>query len=239
VTRRPAETFPILLTPSSRMTGQTSDEEIVARVRGGNLELFEILMRRYNQRLYRAVRGVLRDEAEAEDVVQEAWVRAFVHLGQFEGRARFSTWLVRIALHEAWARARRGRRLEPIPPGPEGDRTMTLEPRSPSRDPESQASTVELRRALERSIEELPETYRLVFVLRQVEDLSTAEAAECLELSEEAVKTRLHRARRLLRDSLAAKLGGESPNVLPFLGARCDGMVARVMARVEVLAAAR
>jgi RNA polymerase sigma-70 factor (ECF subfamily) len=210
-----------------------SDEDVVDRVREGEVDLFETLMRRYNQRLYRIARSVVRDDPGAEDVVQEAWVRAYTHLDQFERRARFSTWLARIAIHEAWARARRGRRFVSIEP--ERANPMT-DPVSRESDPEKTAADRESASVLEAAIAALPDLYRGVLVLRDVEELSTAETAECLELTEEAVKTRLHRARGLLRRELA---GTMRAGVYPFLGARCDRMVAAVFARIRPGTSAR
>lgn len=210
----------------------SSDEEIVERIRAGEADLYELLMRRYNQRLYRVARAVLRDDAEAEDVAQDAWVRAFTHLDQFEGRARFSTWLTRIALHEAWARARRGARFESIDARSGEGAPMNVT--STGRDPERSASDRELASVLETAIEALPETYRSVFVLREIEDLSTSETAECLELREETVKTRLHRARGLLRRALLERVGEATAASYAFAGARCDRMVANVLGRIGV-----
>ncbi len=208
-----------------------SDEEVVRRVRAGRIDLFEALMRRYNQRVYRIARAVLRNDAEAEDVTQETWVRAFEHLGQFAERAAFRTWLGRIALHESWARARRGRRHESLEPdrGVEG-REMKKE--SPAADPEKAAFDHEVRSLVEAAVEGLPEIYRTVFMLRHVEELSTAETAELLELTEETVKTRLHRARSALQRELLARAGAGIEQAFPFLGARCDRMVASVLARI-------
>src|SRR5438093_1123988 len=148
-----------------------SDEEVVARVRRGKTALFEVIMRRYNQRLYRAARAILRDDAEAEDVMQEAYVRAFTHLDQFAGRAAFATWLTRIAVHEALARARRRGRLQPLAEeGAEGDDMTAF--RSAA-DVEKQAADRELGRLLEIAIAALPDPFRAVFVLRDVEEMST------------------------------------------------------------------
>ncbi len=209
-----------------------ADEEVVARVRSGETGLYEILMRRYNQRLFRVVRSVLRDDAEAEDVLQEAWVRAYERLDQFEGRAGFATWLTRIAFHEALARIRKARRWSPLENSlgeimPEAERCHTT-----SETPETQAVRHQLGRALESAVDALPEAYRSVFVLRQVEQLSTSETAECLDLSEETVKTRLHRSRALLRRQLEERLGASLTEAYSFLGARCDRVVARVLARI-------
>jgi len=217
---------------------QFSDAEIVDEVRAGRIELFEVLMRRYNQRLYRLSRAVLGTDWEAEDLAQEAWVRAWSHLSQWEGRASFSTWLCRIALHEGWARRRRGRRMEPLEAAAErgdhakgGDRDMR-EPASPEEGAEGSLYGAEIRTLLEDAVGSLPETYRTVFVLRQLEELSTAETAECLEISEEAVKVRLHRARVALQRELLERAGPGIRQAFPFLGARCDRMVAHVMARI-------
>lgn len=208
-----------------------SDEEVVRRVRAGQIDLFEVLMRRYNQRVYRIARAVLRSDSEAEDVTQEAWVRAYAHLDQFAGRAEFRTWLGRIALHESWARARRGRRQESLEPEP-GAEGREVKPESPAPDPEKAAFDREVRSLVEAAVEGLPEIYRTVFMLRHVEELSTSETAELLELSEETVKTRLHRARSALQRELLAEAGAGIRQAFPFLGARCDRMVASVLARI-------
>lgn len=207
-----------------------SDEEAVARIRGGEVELFELLLRRYNQRVYRTARAVLKNDAEAEDVVQEAWLRAFAHLDQFEGRARFSTWLTRIALREAWARARRGsRREEPMTEDRDAAAGGSGNPASP----EEEAVASEARAYLDSAVEALPDEYRVVFVLRAVEELSTAETAQSLDISEDNVKVRLHRARAMLRRELVARAGPGIAALYPFAGARCDRTVIRVMSRIR------
>jgi RNA polymerase sigma-70 factor (ECF subfamily) len=221
---------PALLTAES--VDALSDEEIVERVRAGELELFEALMRRYNQRLYRVTRSVLRDAGESEDVVQDAWVRAFTHLDQFAGRARFSTWLTRIAVYEAWGRARRRSRFESIDAD---SNEKNVNETSRARNPEEDASNSELASILEGAIETLPESYRTVFVLREVESLSTEETAECLDLTGQTVKTRLHRARSLLRRDLADRVGPSAARAYAFAGARCDRIVASVLARIRAL----
>ena len=209
------------------------DGEVIERVRRGEVELFEVLMRRYNQRVFRIARAILPSDAEAEDLAQEAWVRAYEHLGEFAGRAAFSTWLIRIVLHEGWARARRERRFEEWRPEEEDGGKPMKQPLAQS-GPEAEALGKEVRTMLEAAVGSLPETYRTVFVLREVEELSTAETAECLELSEEAVKTRLHRARASLRRELLALAGGQARAAFPFLGTRCDRMVERVLGRIGV-----
>jgi len=207
-----------------------SDDEIVERVLGGETALFELLMRRYNQRLYRVTRTILGDEAEAEDVTQDAYVRAFEHLDQFAGRARFSTWLTRIALHEASARLRRrGRQIDIEESMP------TLA--SPAAGPEQRAADHELGQAIEAAVDALPRVYGSVFMLREVEGLSTAETAACLDINGETVKTRLHRARALLRNHITARIGVAARETFQFAGARCDRTVAAVMARITSLSA--
>lgn len=201
------------------------DEEVVRRVVDGETALFEIVMRRYNQRVYRAVRAILRDDAEAEDAMQQAYLNAFTHLGQFAGDAKFSTWLTRIAVNEALARVRRRR-----PESPEESMT-DLESNDPN--PEQQASASEIRNVLETEIAALPDSYRSVIILREVEGLSTGETADCLSVSEDVVKQRLHRARTMLRDNLYARAGVTFSHVLTFGNARCDNVVANVMARIR------
>jgi RNA polymerase sigma-70 factor (ECF subfamily) len=210
--------------PASQLVAPT-DEEIVERVLGGETTLFELLMRRYNQRLYRVTRAIVRDEAEAEDVTQDAYVRAFEHLDQFAGRARFSTWLTRIAVHEASARLRRrGRQIDIEESMP------TLA--SAAAGPEQRAADHELGQVIEAAVDALPQVYGSVFMLREVEGLSTAETAACLDINGETVKTRLHRARALLRNHITARIGVAARETFQFAGARCDRTVAAVMARI-------
>lgn len=187
-------------------------------------------MRRYNQRLYRVIRSVVRDEFEAEDVLQEAWVRAYQHLEQFEGRASFATWVTRIAYYEALARGKKAKRWTPI----ESETGEIMAEVNNSRDetPEERAMRREVGRILEDAIIELPETYRTVFILRDVEQLSTIDTAECLGLSEEAVKTRLHRSRALLRRELTARVGAAANEMYAFMGERCDRTVWAVLQRI-------
>lgn len=206
-----------------------SDAEVVSRVLGGEAPLFEILMRRYNQRVYRAVRSVLRGDDEAEDAMQQAWLDCYAHLDQYQGTASFSTWLTRIALNEALERtARRRSPMRSIEEIPEDDEAM----RSTNQDPEGGAADREIVRMLESAVEELPEIYRSVFVLREVEGMSTSDAALALGASEEAVKVRLHRARLALRDGLYARAGVAAPSAFAFLGWRCDRTVSAVMGRI-------
>jgi RNA polymerase sigma-70 factor (ECF subfamily) len=209
-----------------------NDDQVVERVRAGEIGLYELLMRRYNQRVYRVVRSVLVNSEDAEDVLQEAWVRAYEHLDQFRGLASFSTWVTKIAFYEALARAKKNKRWLPLQ-DPEGVIMPEAERRQPPTEtPEAQAMRTQLGRMLEAAVDELPESYRSVFVLREVEQLNTSETAECLGLSEEAVKTRLHRSRALLRRELEARMGPAIVEAHSFMGVRCDRSVARVLERI-------
>jgi RNA polymerase sigma-70 factor (ECF subfamily) len=207
-----------------------TDEEIVTRVINGEAGLFEIIMRRYNRRLFRVTRSIVTNDVEAEDIIQDAYVRAYEHLGQFEGRARFSTWLTKIAIYEAYARVRRVDHQKVDSISVLEDRGLNM--RSKGRDPEQQIYDDELKMVLEKAFDALPEDYRSVFMLREVEGLNTAETAECLEISEENVKTRLHRARALLQRELYSVAGANGSAAFPFLDARCDRVVTRVLERI-------
>lgn len=207
-----------------------SDEAIVDRVKAGDLAGFELIMRRYNQRIFRIVRSILHDDHEAEDVVQEAYVSAYEHLGQFEGRAKFSTWLTKIAIHEASLRRRRNQRARVLDPRSEA---MHMVPDPESRDAEAEASRSELGDLLRHTVEALPAPLRVVFTLRLVEGLSTDEVADCLSLSPENVKVRLHRARLLLRQQIDERIGEEVRLLYQFDGERCDRIVQNVLKRLS------
>jgi RNA polymerase sigma-70 factor (ECF subfamily) len=209
-----------------------TDDEVIARVRGGDTDLFEVVMRRYNQRLYRTVRSILREEDETLDVMQEAYVNAFTHLADFSGRARFSTWLTRIAVHEALGRLRKRKRVEALDEADSEDLLMV----SPAIGPEGRASDGELRVLLEEAVDALPEAFRTTFVLRSIEQLSVAETAEVLDIPEETVKTRHHRARERLQRQLTERVGGALPELFGFYRPRCDRLVASVLARLRALA---
>ena len=211
------------------------DVEVVRLVIAGETGLFEILMRRYNQRLYRVARAILKDDDEVEDVMQQAYVNAYMHLDQFAERASFSTWLTKIAVHEALARARR-RSASGFHGGVDPDDETMTHVRESAPDPEHQAFATQLRSLLESAIDSLPERHRVVFTLREIEGLSTAETAECLGISEENVKTRLHRARAMLRDDLFARTGAATSAAFHFHLSRCNRVVAGAL---EKIAAAR
>ena len=212
-----------------------NDEQVVERVLGGEQALYELLMRRYNQRVFRVVRSVLPNDAEAEDVLQDAWVRAYEHLHQFRRAASFSTWVTKIALHEALARARKEKRWTPLEDTQGEIMADAQREAAKAETPEGQAIRLQLGRILEAAVDRLPETYRSVFVLREVEQLSTFETASCLGLSEEAVKTRLHRSRALLRRDLESHAITAAADLYAFLGPRCDRSVARVLQRIGAL----
>jgi RNA polymerase sigma-70 factor, ECF subfamily len=217
-----AMTIPALPTPRPQ-----TDDEVLERVRAGDTALFELLMRRHNQQLFRAARAIVGDDAEAEDVVQQAYVHAFAKLHQFEGTARLSTWLTSIAVHEALSRRRKALRApltladcyDPVDEGPGVDETFERR---------------ELARLLERTIDTLPEMYRTVLVLRDVQELDTAETAAILGLSEETVRVRLFRARQMARTDLLERTGVAAGEVFAFDGERCDRIVAKVMARLGI-----
>ena len=208
-----------------------SDNTLIEQVLAGNVASFELLMRRHNERVYRAARSIVRDEAEAEDVMQQAYVNAFTHLRQFNGLARFSTWLTRIAVNEALARIRlRGRYEVFDDANTTGDASM---PNESAGNPERLAFAGELRALLEWAIDSLPNGMREVFMLREVEGLSTEEAAECLAVSQDVIKTRLSRGRAMLRTLLLERTGATAAEAFRFDRPRCDRVVAGVLARIE------
>jgi RNA polymerase sigma-70 factor (ECF subfamily) len=209
-----------------------TDEQIVELVLEGQTALYEILMRRHNERLYRAARAILHDETEAEDVMQQAYVNAYTHLRQFDRRAKFSTWLTKIAVYEAIARARKQGRYQSI-----DDESSHLESfmatRTPT--PERQAFGREIGALLESAIDDLPDGCREVFMLRQVEGMSTSDVAEALGVSEDVVKTRLSRGRAALRRDLFERAGISAPAAFRFERPRCDRIVEGVFARLGQL----
>ena len=250
--------MPLVPRPQPQAVSATlTDAEIVARVLAGETELFEVLMRRNNQRLFRAARAIVRDDAEAEDVMQEAYARAYSQLARFEGRSQWSTWVTRIAVNEALGRVRRtGRFVSMDVDGAAGageDRQAALSAKARAKvdqnddawreanggaapfptGPEDHAAARELGGFLEQALDALPDIYRSVFVLREIEELSTAETAACLEVSEELIKVRLHRARAALRQRLDQRVGAALRGVYGFHLSRCDRVVNAVMARIR------
>jgi RNA polymerase sigma-70 factor (ECF subfamily) len=196
---------------------------------------FEALMRRHNQVLFRTARAILRDDAEAEDAVQEAYVQAYRSLGDFRAEAQLSTWLARIVVNEALMRLRKRKRRADIVPMQSSATVVSLE-QIPDSDmgkgPETSAARSEMRRLLELQIDALPDTYRTVFVLRAVEELSVEETAAILDIPAATVRTRFFRARSLLRESLAQTIDVACEDAFSFAGERCDRIVARVLQRI-------
>lgn len=211
---------------------EMKDEEVVERVLAGETALFEIIMRRYNQRLYRISRSVLQNDGEAEDVMQDAYVRAYEHLYQFAGKAAFATWLTRIALHEALARKRRRQRTEELDAIQEARGDSMLIFKSSRPDPEAETAQSQLREVLESAIEALPETYRMIVVMREVEEMDVAETAATLGVSESVVKTRLHRAHAMLRREIHNRAQGRISDLYAFHAVRCDRVVKAVFERI-------
>ncbi len=207
-----------------------SDDDIVARVLDGELAAFELIMRRYNQRLFRIARSVVGNDDEAEDVVQEAYVSAFENLAQFAGRALFSTWLTKIALYAALSRRSRRQRMTVVDLAAAENINMVASTANQSG--EHEASNKELGRILTQAVDELPDDLRTVFAMRMIEELDTAETAECLDLTPANVKVRLHRARSLLRERIDERLGAAVRQMYEFGGARCDRIVHAVMTRL-------
>jgi RNA polymerase sigma-70 factor (ECF subfamily) len=213
------------------------DGALVERARNRDGAAVRLIMQRHNRRLFRVARGVLNDEAEAEDVVQEAYVRAFTHLDGFRGEARLSTWLTRIALNVALGRLRRRRLMVDLKDidaiSDQGEaRVIYLPSARQDSDPEAAAARAEVRRLLERAVDQLPDPFRMVFVLRDIEEMSIEETAAHLGLRPETVKTRLHRARRLLRQSLDRTLSSAVSELFPCAGARCARITEAVLERL-------
>jgi len=214
----------------ARLEGWT-DEQVVERILAGDAALYEIILRRYNQRLYRVARAIVRDDNEAEDVMQDAYVRAYENLHQFEGRSAFAAWLTRIAVNEALARVRLRKRFDQLEEVSENGE-ISLDPATNAPDSEQTTSQAELGRILEESVLGLPEQYRTVLMLRDVEELSTTETAEVLSLTEENVKVRLHRGRALMRKKLFERVGATAKDAFPFMGVRCNRVVQNVLQRL-------
>ena len=195
--------------------------------------------RRHNRRLFRVARAVVRDDAEAEDIVQESYVQAFTHLDTFRGEARLSTWLTRIAFNAALARVRRRRPMAPLEEVDAQDnrssgRLINFPSPLPS-NPETELTRMQVRKLLEEAVDELPDPFRIVFIMRDIEGMSTAETSSHLSIRIETVKTRLHRARKLMRQAIEKELSGAFSEVFPFGGARCARVADRVIERLQLL----
>jgi RNA polymerase sigma-70 factor (ECF subfamily) len=219
--------------PVSRPVGE-DDLALAREVASGNRTAFEQIMRRYNRRLFRLARATLRDDAEAEDALQDAYIAAFRNLHNYKGDAALCTWLSRLVLNECLGRLRRTARRNSIAPifSPSDQESLDRMASSAIESPEVATMRAQMRAVIERRIDALPESLRIVFVLRSVEELSVEETAACLELPEATVRTRHFRARSLLRESLARQVDAAERDAFEFCGERCDRIVAAVLARV-------
>jgi len=224
--------------PQGGAARQDSEAQLIAAAQGGDMVAFEAIMRAHNRLLFRTARAILLNEADAEEIVQEAYLKAFLHLEGFAGAARIETWLVKITVNEALGRLRR--RMPAVSEGAITEAQMSAQtgihlaavtPR-PAASPEAAAAQGEIRRLLEAAIDALPQAQRTVFVLRAVEEFSTEDTADCLGIPADTVKTRLHRAKLHLRRSLQRSAAAALADTFPFAGARCDRIVAAVLARL-------
>ncbi|NTJ10801.1 RNA polymerase sigma factor [Rhizobium lusitanum] len=216
-----------------------SDADLVVHARMGDEKAIRVLVQRHNRRLFRSARAIVRDDAEAEDIVQATYVHAFTHLDAFRDEAQLSTWLTRIALNEALGRIRRRQRnvgLVEVDMTAESGRGALLQFPTPFSvdDPEAEFSRAEARRLLERAVDRLPDEFRVIFVLRDVEGMSTEEAASYLGIKPATAKTRLHRARKMMRIAIEKQLVGAFSSLFPFDGARCVAMADRVVERLRI-----
>ncbi len=228
---RPAQAPPIAPIGST-------EAELVRRARERDEPAIRSIMQSNNRRLYRLARGILRNDSEAEDVVQETYVRAFTHLQDFRGDSSLATWLGRIAINEALGRLRRQRanvEWTSLPPGTLEAQIIQF-PRPASEDPEKSMAQREIQHVVEHAIDELPEAFRIVFITRVIEGMNLEETAEILELKPETVKTRLHRARTMLRDNVEKKIGPVVMEAFPFAGKRCERLTDAVLKRLGVSA---
>jgi RNA polymerase sigma-70 factor (ECF subfamily) len=218
-------------TVSQTANADLTDEQLVARVLQGEQLLFELLIRRNNPHVYRVVRSIIRDEAEVEDVMQSAFLRAYASLSSFKGNARFSTWLRQIAYNEALGRLRSAKRHPAMRLVDAEEQHMSPVHSTPT--PENSAARSELRSLLERAADELPEIYRTTFILRDVDGVDTADAAEILGVTDDVVKTRLSRARAMLRVRIEELVGAAASEAFGFHAVRCDRIVRGVMSQLS------
>jgi RNA polymerase sigma-70 factor (ECF subfamily) len=212
-----------------------ADTELVRRALARDETAVRAIIKAHNRRLYRLARGILRNDGEAEDVVQETYVRAFTHLKDFRGDSSLSTWLSRIAMNEALGRLRRQRpgvELSSLPQGMLEAQIIQFPLMSAADDPEKSMAQREIQHAVEGAIDELPEPFRIVFITRVLEGMNVEETAEILDLKPETVKTRLHRARTMLRDNVEKKIGPVVMEAFPFAGRRCDRLTEAVLKRL-------
>ena len=227
---------PISLTSTAPISAATSDTDLAARAAAGDEHAFESIMRRHNRLLFRTARSILKSDAETEDALQEAYLRAWRALGSFRADAKLSTWLARIVINEALGRLRRrAAQVIPLEPTMQPDAAPAherVEDDVPDRQPEPMAMRAQMRQLIEARIDRLPEAFRTVFMLRAVEELSVEEAAAALQIPEATVRTRYFRARGLLRESLSREVDVAIGDAFSFDGARCDRIVAGVLDRL-------
>jgi RNA polymerase sigma-70 factor, ECF subfamily len=231
-------TKPIPSAPVPRPASEVDDAELVGRIARHDQAAFEVLMRRHNGKLFRVARAILKDDAEAEEALQDAYLEAYRHMGDFRGGARLSTWLTRIVINQALMRLRKQKRDRIVVPFGSERATEPGQAEADVTDERSETPPgatlrAEIRRALERRIDQLPTAFRTVFVMREVEDMTVDETAECLSIPAATVRTRLFRARALLREALARDMDMATVDVFSFAGERCDRIVAGVLARLR------
>ncbi|MER9131587.1 RNA polymerase sigma factor [Mesorhizobium sp. M0768] len=219
--------MPAALTATPAASG---DMQLVGRALARDSDAFRTIIKTHNQRLYRIARGVVRNDSEAEDIVQEAYVSAFAHLESFRGDASLATWLSRIVINEALGRLRKRRRMVAMPENPQAE--IIRFPLNPSDDPERTMAQRQILELVERATDSLPDAYRMVFVARVIEGLSIEETAELLGVRPETIKTRLHRARALVRKALDDQIGPVLLDAFPFAGRRCERLTNAVMQRL-------
>jgi RNA polymerase sigma-70 factor (ECF subfamily) len=215
----------------------SDDAELVRRARIRDEAAIRTIMQTNNRRLYRIARGILRNDGEAEDVVQETYVRAFTRLDSFRGDSSLATWLSRIAMNEALGRLRRQRPSvdwTTLEPGTLNAQIIQFPVSATSDDPEKSMAQREIQHVVEQAIDELPEAFRIVFITRVIEGMNVEETAEILDLKPETVKTRLHRARTMLRTSVEKKIGPVVMEAFPFAGKRCERLTNAVLARLDL-----
>jgi RNA polymerase sigma-70 factor, ECF subfamily len=218
--------------------GALSDSELADAIASGDQDAFRTLMRRYNRLLYRTARSILKDETDAEDALQNAYLLVYRGIGKFRGEAGLSTWLVRVVINESLGSLRKRARSAHIINFEGSDLDIAVEAEadvnfSHSERPDEVLMRADTRQLIQAKVDELPLTYRAVFVLRAIEELSVTETAEALQIPEATVRTRFFRARARLRESMSADADGALDMAFPFAGARCDGIVARVMAAIS------
>jgi RNA polymerase sigma-70 factor, ECF subfamily len=214
--------------------GGTAETALVERICRGDRDAAASLIQRHNRSLWRIARGILRNEADAEDVLQEAYLRAFTSIAEFRGESSLSTWLARIVINEARRRLRRAKptvELAGTGEGPIGEARESLAPVVPS--PEQEAARYQIRRMVEQAVDALPAPFRAVFIMRVVEQMSVEETAAALRIPPATVKTRLHRASQRLRRMLGVEFASALDGAFPFAGARCARLTARVLARLN------